>query len=134
MFFLFVLTLIIVESDFLVGIELTQVVAFDVVPVIVGRTVCRNGQTGFLSVQQYLDEDVVVGLVLTIVNYLYAGTEGGYTIVGPSLLFQLVEVGRLQSVVVELHEADEFQHHASAAVAQVYYGMVQFLNAVTLMQ
>ena len=86
---------------FLEVVYLLQIVATEVAPVVVGGAIGADGQTGFLFVQQYFEEDVLVLRTAAVEDELQAGGHGEDVGTPPSLAFNLVEIVGTQVVAVD---------------------------------
>ena len=82
-------------------VYLLQVVTTEVAPVVIGRTVGMDGQTGFLLVQQYFEEDVLILRTATIEDELQVRSHGEDVGTPPSLAFNFIEIVGTQVVAVD---------------------------------
>ena len=86
---------------FLEVVYLLQIVATEVAPVVVGGAIGADGQAGFLFVEQYFEEDILVLGTAAVEHELQAGCHREDVGTPPSLAFNLVEIVGTQVVAVD---------------------------------
>jgi hypothetical protein len=85
----------------------------------------RDGESGFLFVEEDLDEDILVLGTTAIEDELYVGTHGEDAGAPPAALFKFVKVAGGEVVAIDADETYQWENDGLVAEAQLCSGTVE---------
>ena len=85
----------------MIGVQLVEVELAEILPMVIGLAIRRDGQPGFLLVEQDLEQYVLILRILSIEDPLDIGCHGEHVEVDPTVHVEILEVIKLAIEAIE---------------------------------
>jgi len=102
-----------------VRVDLVEAILAEVLPMIVGGTICLYGQGALCFVEEDFEEYILVLGAAAVEDELQVGTHGEYAAAPPAFGLELVEVIGREIITINAYQTYQWQEYRLVAEAEL---------------